>query len=178
MRHTMRKEETESSSEDEDPLHPYGKHKKKRMLRKHPNKHREGERKRWREAVTERERKRYEGVWAANKGIYCSFAASEEVLAKKRPESSEVRSLQAAMNDEVSNLVARGIWSRSRLPEATLETIWDLVDEAGVGRLGKQEFVVGMWLLDQALKGRKIPGRVSESVWASVRGLQGIKIKK
>lgn len=44
--------------------------------------------------------------------------------------------------------------------------------------LGKEEFVVGLWLIDQRLKGRKLPVKVSETVWTSVKGLQGIKVKK
>ena len=85
---------------------------------------------------------------------------------------------EAAVQDQVSNIITRDIWSRSRLPHAVLEDVWDLVDNDAVGRLHKEEFVVGMWLIDQRLKGRKLPVKVSESVWASVRGLQGIKIRK
>jgi len=159
-------------------MHPYGKHKKKRHLRKHPNKHHEGDRKRWRDAVTERERKRYEGVWAANKGMCFSFTIEEENAFRHSRDAAWVKGARAAPVDQVSNIVARDIWSRSRLPEAVLETVWDLVDCDGVGRLNKDEFVVGMWLIDQRLKGRKLPVKVTDSVWASVRRLQGIKIRK
>ncbi|KAK0264132.1 Increased rDNA silencing protein [Friedmanniomyces endolithicus] len=117
MRQTLRKEESEET-DTENEHHPYGKHKKKRIVHKHPNKHHEGDRKRWREAVTERERKRYEGVWAANKGIHCSFTAEEEQRLQR------------------------------------------------------------MWLIDQRLKGRKLPVSVSGSVAQSVKGIQGIKIRK
>lgn len=179
MRHTLR--EPESSTDSETEQHPYGKHKKKRHLRpKHPNKHHEGmlsdgtplflmtshvliihlgDRKRWRDAVTERERKRYEGVWAANKGLL----------------------LAASLPNNISNLVVRDLWTRSRLPQHELETIWDLVapqSKPPASSLSKEEFVVGMWLIDQRLKGRKVPVRVSDTVWSSVTGLQGIKIKK
>ncbi|KAK5167702.1 Increased rDNA silencing protein [Saxophila tyrrhenica] len=177
MRHTMRKEESESS-DDSDELHPYGKHKKKRHLRKHPNKHHEGDRKRWRDAVTERERKRYEGVWAANKGLHCSFTLEEQMKFRKSPKSQQTVDVREAAADQVSNIIARDIWNRSRLPPAELETVWDLVDTGGIGRLNREEFVVGMWLIDQRLKGRKLPVKVSGTVWASVKGLQGIKIKK
>lgn len=178
MKHTLRKTESESDSDDSDELHPYGKHRRKRHLRKHPNKHHEGDRKRWRDAVTERERKRYEGVWAANKGIYCSLTPSEQALLSRSSVSAEVRALQSDIGDQISNIVARDIWQRSRLPDSTLETVWDLVDNDRVGRLTKDEFVVAMFLIDYCLKGRKLPIKVSESVWASVRGLQGIKIRK
>lgn len=155
MRHTLRKDDATSSDTGSDEHHPYGKHRKKRIVRKHPNKHHEGDRKRWRDAVTERERKRYEGVWAANRGLYSEDAP-----------------------DQVSNIVVRDIWMRSRLPGHELEVIWDLVDSTSAGRLGKEEFVVGLWLIDQRLKGRKLPTKVSPTVWASVTGVQGIKVKK
>lgn len=75
---------------------------------------------------------------------------------------------------------------RSRLPRSELETIWNLVIASEPGKppppaqnsLNKEQFVVGLWLIDQRLKGRKLPIRVSETVWASVKGLQGIKVKK
>ncbi|KAF7194083.1 Increased rDNA silencing protein 4 [Pseudocercospora fuligena] len=177
MLHTLRNYDGASSSESEDEKHPYRKHQKKRLIRKHPNKHHEGERKRWRDAITERERKRYEGVWAANKGLYYSFTYEEQTLLRQKPDHPQVQELQTAVNDQVSNIVARDIWSRSRLPEPTLEMVWDLVDNDSVGRLQKEEFVVGMWLIDQRLKGRKLPVKVTESVWASVRSI-GIKVRK
>jgi hypothetical protein len=178
MLHTLRPQESSSESESDAELHPYGKHKKKRLVRKHPNKHHEGDRKRWRDAVTERERKRYEGVWAANKGIHYSFTLQEEQLFRQAPNSERALEIKTAANDQVSNVIARDIFNRSRLPESTLETVWDLVDHDAVGRLSREEFVVGMWLIDQRLKGRKLPVKVTESIWASVRSLQGIKIRK
>ena len=179
MRHTLRKAESESSDDDDDgTLHPYGKHKKKRHGYRHPNKHHEGDRKRWRDAVTERERKRYEGVWAANKGLFYSYTQDEQTLIDSAPDAKRTQLLKDTISDSVSNIVARDIWSRSRLPEDVLEFVWDLVDSENVGRLSKEEFVVGMWLIDQRLKGRKSPVKISDTVWASVRGLQGIKIKK
>ncbi|TKA79642.1 hypothetical protein B0A55_03445 [Friedmanniomyces simplex] len=177
MRHTLRKEESEDSDSEVE-QHPYGKHKKKRIVRKHPNKHHEGDRKRWREAVTERERKRYEGVWAANKGMHCSFTPEEEQRFRRAPNAEATVAKRGAALEQVSNIVTRDIWARSRLPDAVLETVWDLVDSESVGRLSKEEFVVGMWLIDQRLKGRKLPVKVTATVWQSVRGLQGIKIRK
>lgn len=142
---TLRKEPSSTDSDSD----TNNKHKKTRHLRpKHPNKHSEGSRKRWRDAVTEREKKRYEGVWAANRGLF----------------------LPPAQADEVAAMVVRDIWARSRLPPHVLEEVWELVDSRRVGRLLREEFVVGLWLIDQGLKGRKLPVRVRESVWASVRG--------
>lgn len=178
MRHTLRKEESEDSTDSDDDEHPYRKHQKKRLVRKHPNKHHEGDRKRWRDAVTERERKRYEGVWATNKGILCSLTADEERELGRESRRGDAEARKEALQDQICNLVAREIWLRSRLPEVVLENVWDLVDSEGVGRLSKEEFVVGMWLIDQRLKGRKLPTRVTDSVWQSVRSIEGIKIRR
>lgn len=145
--------ETSKSSDESE---TYRHHKGSRIIKKHPHKHHEGDRKRWREQITDKERKRYEGVWAANRGLL----------------------LPPTNTTAVINLVVRDIWSRSQLSFNDLEEIWDLVDSQAVGRLEREEFVVGMWLIDQRLKGRKTPVMVSESVWASVRRLSGIQIPK
>ena len=139
---------------------------KSHPLKKHPNKHAEGDRKRWRDVIDEQEKKRYEGVWAANRGILLISAS----------QSSDSTAITPESKDLVSNLVVRDIWSRSHLSFSTLAEVWDRVDLRGDGKLGREEFVVGMWLIDQCLKGRKIPVKVSESVWSSVRRLSGIKI--
>lgn len=154
MRQTMR---APSKADDDDDV-DYNWKRNGNILKKHPNKHREGDRKRWRDEITEQERKRYEGVWAANKGLWMPPGNLE--LATK-----------------VVNLVVRDIWRRSKLPDHVLGEVWDLVDREGLGRLGKEEFVVGMWLIDQRLKGRKLPVEVSESVWYSARRLTGVKYK-
>ena len=172
LRTTMRKDPGDSESEDETEKY---KRKGTRIMglkgRKHPNKHHEGTRKRWRDEITERERKRYEGVWAANKGL-CLPASSS-----RRPTPSPDRGPERDDPSlDVLNVVARDIWLRSRLPTHVLEEVWDLVDSRGIGRLNRTEFVVGLWLIDQRLKGRKLPPRVSDSVWTSARGL-GIKVK-
>ncbi len=148
MRQTMR-EQLPSDDEVE--------YKKRSILgRKHPHKHHEGDRKRYRAIVTERERRRYDGVWAANKGLRMDADSSDSVL----------------------NLVVRDIWSRSRLPNNVLADIWNLVDTKGRDRLERNEFVVGMWLIDQQLKGRKLPNMVSDSLWNSVRLLHGVKVSR
>ncbi|KAF2123045.1 hypothetical protein BDV96DRAFT_626815 [Lophiotrema nucula] len=166
MRTTLRKEL--SSSDDEGESDRY-KRKGTRIMgvrRKHPNKHHEGDRKRWRDTVTERERKRYEGVWAANKGLYVPPPARSQSRVPFEDDPAA----------DVLNIVTKEIWLRSRLPEDALEEVWNLVDGRGNGRLRREEFVVGMWLIDQTLKGRKLPPRVSESVWGSVKGV-GVKVK-
>ena len=155
MRQTMR---APSKADDDDDDDGDNWRRNSHILNKHPNKHREGDRKRWRDEITEQERKRYEGVWAANKGL-CMPPGNSELATK------------------VVNLVVRDIWRRSKLPDHVLGEVWDLVDLEGLGRLGKEEFVVGMWLIDQRLKGRKLPVEVSESVWFSARRLTGVKYK-
>ena len=154
MRQTLRT--AKKGEEEEEELY---KAKRTHFMKKHPNKHHEGDRKRWRDSVSEAERKRYEGVWAANKNL---LHPPEAIVTSQTP---------------VLDIVVRDIWRRSRLPDDVLEEIWNLVNMAG-GALGKDEFVVGMWLIDQRLRGRKLPLRVSESVWGSVRMLSGIKLPK
>jgi hypothetical protein len=131
---------------------------RKHLMKKHPNKHHEGDRKRWRDSITERERKRYEAVWASNKGLYLDKTPGSEYC--------------------VCSLVVRDIFSRSRLSADVLEEVYALVDRNENGMLEKEEFVVGLWLIDQRLKGRKLPIRVSDHVWKSVGTLAGIKVKK
>jgi hypothetical protein len=144
MRQTMREP---LKSDDEDDIRKYRNHR----VRKHPNKHHEGDRKRYRNEVTERERKRYEGVWAANKGLLCADSPNA-----------------------VINIVVRDIWKRSHLSDDVLEEVWDLVDTQRLGKLEREEFVVGLFLIDQRLKGNKLPFKISGSIWSSVRRLSGI----
>jgi len=158
LRQTLR---VESKSDDE--AERIKKHNRRRIIQTHPNKHREGDRKRWRDQVTDRERKRYEGVWAANKGLLIADDTRSGVSKKSG-------------QDMVLNLVVRDIWSRSRLHPTILEQIWNLVSHKAVGMLSREEFVVGMWLIDQSLKGRKLPVKVSTSVWASVQQISGLGI--
>ncbi|KAL8813049.1 MAG: hypothetical protein Q9200_000571 [Gallowayella weberi] len=199
MRHTMR-----APLDPNEEFAAVGKHKSgKRFLHKHPNKHHEGDRKRWRDQITEFERKRYEGVWAANRGVLLDAATQRHQSNDNNnktntnhithnnqnptPSSDVSPTLQpidpsTSAANTVLNLIVRDSWSRSNLPPDVLEEIWDLVydsNSTGSGSgLGKAEFVVGMWLIDQRLKGRKLPGRVSESVWFSARGLTGVKVRR
>lgn len=136
---------------------------KKGHLKLHSKKkhaHHEGSRKRWREEITQRERKRYEAVWASNRGLLLDLPNA--YIGGNKEEASEY----------VLNIVVREVWKRSRLPADELAEVWDLVDRLGIGALGRQEFVVGMWLIDQRLRGRKIPIKVSDSVWGSTNGMK------
>ena len=168
MRQTMRGPPKSDEEKEKD-----RRSKRNRFIKKHPHKHHEGSRKRWRDQITDVERKRYEGVWAANKGL---LIIPPPPTALNNP-LEEVESDQAQANC-VLNIIARDIWSRSHLPDRVLEEVWDLVDHRGAGILSREEFVVGTWLIDQRLKGRKLPMKVSDSVWYSARGLVGIKIRR
>ncbi|CAI6085528.1 unnamed protein product [Clonostachys chloroleuca] len=160
------------SSDDEEDRH---KKNHRHKLRSGKHAHHEGSRRRWRDEVTTRERKRYEAVWASNRGIHLPHAASPSASSL----SSSGRDNLKDFSHSVANVVVREVWKRSRLPEDELIEVWDLVDRDKRGVLSRQEFVVGMWLIDQRLKGRKIPTKVSESVWgsASGNGLMVIKPK-
>ncbi|KIW90787.1 uncharacterized protein Z519_08570 [Cladophialophora bantiana CBS 173.52] len=160
MRQTLR---NPSPERDEPPEEKRG----RRHWRRHPNMHHEGDRRRWRDKVTERERKRYEGVWAANRGLLLDYDLGKP--------GSGPRKDGTPVTDLVVNVVVRDIWERSRLPKDVLEEIWDLVAQPGAKTLNREEFVVGLWLIDQRLKGRKLPIKVSPSVWSSVRHPEGVK---
>ncbi|KAH7144544.1 hypothetical protein B0J13DRAFT_585248 [Dactylonectria estremocensis] len=149
-------------SDDEGDRHKKGPLRKLHTGKKHT--HHEGSRKRWREEITPRERKRYEAVWASNRGVLIDLHSPSNA---SRAESSEF----------VVNLVVREVWKRSRLPVDELAEVWDLVDSSGHGVLGRQQFVVGMWLIDQRLRGRKIPAKVSASVWGSANGMKVVNPK-
>lgn len=171
-----------SKSDDEEARRPH--HKKGLNSKKHA--HHEGSRSRWRDEITEREKKRYEAVWASNRGLFLvEMLQRQQQLhgatggSNSRRSSPPVRNEgYEAASEHVANVVVRDIWSRSRLPEAELAEVWDLVYGHGPrgplvrAALDKQEFVVGMWLVDQRLRGRKIPPRVSVSVWDSAKGLR------
>ncbi|KAI1155043.1 hypothetical protein F4825DRAFT_409402 [Nemania diffusa] len=131
--------------------------------------HHEGARKRWREEITAHERQRYEGVWASNRGLLL-YELNAVINGLRDVDISQL----------VANVVVRDIWARSRLPFDELAEVWDLVDTQSRGALDKSQFVVGMWLIDQRLRGRKIPRKVSDSVWGSAKGVRvmGPKAKR
>ncbi|KAB8296019.1 hypothetical protein EYC80_008830 [Monilinia laxa] len=178
LKTTMRKPKTKKELKEEEG-EGHKRRAKKHLVKTHPNKHHEGDRKRWRDVITEKERKRYEAVWASNKGLF-------PYTVNGRGEMVDVE----GAGDTVPGVVVKDLWDRSRLPGDVLEEVWGLVDRrgagagntnanvrAGGGRLDKEEFVVGLWLIDQRLKGRKLPGRVGKSVWGSAVGVGGIKIR-
>ncbi|KAK4169288.1 hypothetical protein QBC43DRAFT_251301 [Cladorrhinum sp. PSN259] len=175
MLQTLRAPPT-SLSDDEDVRRRADRHNKRGKLRHLPGKHHahhEGSRRRWRDEVSARERRRYEAVWASNRGLFLqpgwSFAGGDGGYDQQQ-QLEAGRAREGPEADLVVNVVVRDIWGRSRLPADELAEVWELVDRDGKGALGREEFVVGMWLIDQRLRGRKIPARVGASVWDSVRG--------
>lgn len=152
-------------------------------ISRHPHKHHEGDRRRYQGTVSEQERRRYEGVWAANKGILIpTLPPSSSSSSSSNTPTIPLQSYHKAIAekyppnalDMVLNLVVRDIWSRSNLPSSVLSQIWNLVDRQKNGLLNRDEFIVGMWLIDQQLKGHKLPARVPDSVWDSVKRLVAV----
>ncbi|KAK6543116.1 Increased rDNA silencing protein [Orbilia ellipsospora] len=164
MRTTMRSPDKINDRDGSPPKKSHG-----ILGKKHPNKHNEGARKRWREFVTEKERKRYEGLWAANRGLYLTEKMFDGIP------DAQGRKLHL---EGVCAVVVKDLWSRSRLPLDILEQIWDLVDRGPQPKfwLTRDEFIMGLWLIDQSLKGRKLPGKVQEGTWESVRRM-GVVLK-
>ncbi|KGQ03096.1 Increased rDNA silencing protein 4 [Beauveria bassiana D1-5] len=155
--HTLRQPHSE-------PEEGHDRQRKSHRHRLHGNKHthHEGSRRRWRDQVSEKERKRYEALWASNRGL---------LLTHESPSASVGSGLGTELSECVANVVVRDIWKRSRLPTEELAEVWELVDRGHRGYLTRQEFVVGMFLIDQRLRGRKLPPKVSDSIWGSVNGV-------
>lgn len=100
------------------------------------------------------DRKRYQGIFAANKGVYTS-------------------------PDRISRIIVQELWSRSNLDSETLRKIWDLVadNDSEADGLTCDQFVVVIWLIDQSLQGRKLPKSVPDSLWDTT-GIELAKSKK
>ncbi|RCK57296.1 Increased rDNA silencing protein 4 [Candida viswanathii] len=160
--------------------------------------------------LTDQEKKRYEGVWVSNRGNYMKNVMiklngvnydaqkeephptpAEEGHSKTAAKLSSIpvgdnhNTLHNLDSAEIEQLmcgsVVKRIWKRSRLPNDILEQIWNLVDFRRDGTLNKNEFIVGMWLVDQCLYGRKLPKQVDKAVWDSLGGIGvnvNINVKK
>lgn len=62
---------------------------------------------------------------------------------------------------------------QSKLPQITLAQIWAMADMDSDGRLGCEEFILAMYLCDQALQGEKIPATLpSDLIPPSFRKVQ------
>ncbi|GMM37145.1 Irs4 protein [Saccharomycopsis crataegensis] len=142
--------------------------------------------------VTEAEKKRYEGVWVANRGLYMNLmrkpindtSTIKDMSVQDQNEavilnSNLINAIQAPSHTQelnhpsqlVHGYVVRSLWRRSNLSYDILSQIWSLVDLRKDGTLNRDEFLVGMWLVDQCLYGRKLPKALDDSVWSSVQRL-------
>ncbi|SSD61975.1 uncharacterized protein SCODWIG_03736 [Saccharomycodes ludwigii] len=106
--------------------------------------------------ITASERQRYEGIWISNKNKYLNLLPWEGV------------SEHAAKKDAILNLIVLEIWNRSKLSQRLLYRIYNMVDLNKDGTLSRKSFIVGMWLIDQCLYGKKLPNKVADKVWQSV----------
>ncbi|GMM58200.1 hypothetical protein DAKH74_048160 [Maudiozyma humilis] len=70
----------------------------------------------------------------------------------------------------ILNLVVKDIWQRSNLPDDLLRQIYSLVNTRGDGTLDRRSFIIGMWLVDQCLYGKKLPTELGSAIWNSVDG--------
>lgn len=111
--------------------------------------------------VTERERKRYESMWVSNKDTYLELLPWWN--------NADLKTRMIIPEDGLMiNIVVSDIWNHSNLPQGTLAQIYDMVDTRQDGTLDRNSFVVGMWLVDQSLYGRKLPQKLDSKVWDSV----------
>lgn len=113
--------------------------------------------------ITQQERKRYEGMWVSNKYLYLGLLPW---WASVMQGDSDI-SVDLPDDGLMLNLVVKDIWSRSELPNDLLIQIFGLVDTRKDGTLDRRSFVVGMWLVDQCLYGRKLRNVVDQKVWES-----------
>ncbi|CAB4375573.1 unnamed protein product [Rhizophagus irregularis] len=60
----------------------------------------------------------------------------------------------------IDGAVVKEIYLRSRLDNKTLFKIWNLLDDDEDGRLSRNEFCVGMFLIDERLKGHPVPNKL------------------
>lgn len=114
--------------------------------------------------VTSQERKRYEGMWVSNRCMYLDLLPWWAAVLDG---DSDIN-VQLPEDGLMLNLVVKDIWSRSNLSNELLLQIYDMVDTRGDGTLDRKSFVVGMWLVDQCLYGRKLPKEIDHKVWSSV----------
>lgn len=114
--------------------------------------------------VTAQERKRYEGMWVSNRCVYLELLPWWESVISGR----SAPPVKLPEDGLMLNLVVQDIWSRSNLPTDLLMQIYDKVDTRNDGTLDRKSFIVGMWLVDQCLYGRKLPREIDQQVWDSV----------
>lgn len=84
--------------------------------------------------------------------------------APKRASTGQFRESE----DLMVNFVVYEIFNRSNLPPRLLAQIYSLIDLRHDGTITKKSFIVGMWLIDQCLYGKKLPAAIPDLVWDSV----------
>ncbi|ODV88834.1 hypothetical protein CANCADRAFT_15995, partial [Tortispora caseinolytica NRRL Y-17796] len=126
--------------------------------------------------LSETDRKRMEGLWEANRDRYVlndwrmSPLFGVDAVAIGVNVNDKERLVDPFGNmevDVVHGLVIREIWRRSLLDDELLMQIWDLVDRNFKGYLCREEFVLGTWIVDQCLYGRKLPAKLGKNIWMS-----------
>lgn len=153
------------------------------------------------------EKKRYDGLFVTNKGLYINRDLRFQQRPYKGTEYKVFVNKYSDPNERIHGLVVREIWKRSQLNLDTLARIWYLVlsirkikwlqlssdrnlvndlenesepepEDFDDGTLTREEFIVGMWIIDQCLYGRKLPKVISREVWHSVNSDVLINNKK
>ncbi|CAI4034340.1 hypothetical protein SMKI_10G1270 [Saccharomyces mikatae IFO 1815] len=117
--------------------------------------------------ITEQERKRYESMWVSNRYSYLRLLPWWPTFADEDDES-RLQPLNLPQDGLMLNLVVKDIWCRSNLPVDLLVQIYNMVDTRKDGTLDRKSFIVGMWLVDQCLYGRKLTNELDQRVWNSV----------
>ncbi|RCI10973.1 hypothetical protein L249_5298, partial [Ophiocordyceps polyrhachis-furcata BCC 54312] len=107
-----------------------------------------GSRKRWQHSIPPPERKRYEAVWASNRGslLLSVQNSSSSSFSSHSHSHSHSHDEEEESQDFVANIIVRNLWRRSRLPDEELAEVWDLVDRSHRGALSRVEFVECCWV--------------------------------
>ena len=143
--------------------------KKRRSIMRSHKRHSFNEDKPWKSHVdigyvSEKERKRYEGIWVTNRNSYLELLPWWDENDLLDDEDHTI----FPQDGLILNQVVLDLWSRSNLPPQLLAQIYDKVDTRRDCTLNRQSFLIGMWLVDQCLYGRKLPKEIDQRVWDSV----------
>lgn len=124
--------------------------------------------------ITESERKRYESMWVSNRYLYLDMLPWWSCVTEENEHDIDPTLLPPSLflmdlpeDGLILNLVVKDIWARSNIPSDLLMQIYNLVDTRKDSTLDRKSFIVGMWLVDQCLYGRKLPRELDQSVWES-----------
>ncbi|CCF55788.1 hypothetical protein KAFR_0A03530 [Kazachstania africana CBS 2517] len=115
--------------------------------------------------INENERKRYEGVWVSNRFRHLNLL---DWWPNDAANDLPLTNLLLPEDGLILGAVVKDIWTRSNLSNETLIQIYNLVDQRKDGTLDRKSFIVGMWLVDQCLYGRKLPDKIDDKIWDSI----------